>query len=79
MAKLTKLERQKKEQINSIYAEHSTDKREYYKIFYDICLKNSGKDLDTLFEELNKVLSKYGEVTIDNNEFKCYFSIKPSY
>lgn len=66
MAKLTRLERQKREQINSIYAEHSTDKREYYKIFYDICLKNSGKDLDTLFEELNKVLSKHGEVTIDN-------------
>ena len=66
MAKLTRLERQKREQINSIYAEHSTDKREYYKTFYDICLKNTGKDLDVLFDELNKVLAKHGEVTIDN-------------
>lgn len=66
MSKMTKINRQKQEQMNSIYTDHSTDKREYYKTFYDILLKNKGKDLNELFEALNKILGKYDVVTREN-------------
>ena len=39
MAKLTRLERQKREQINSIYAEHSTDKENIIKLFMIFALR----------------------------------------
>ncbi len=66
MARKSRFDKQKQQQMTTLYAENISEKKEYYKAFYNICVKNSGKDLNALLNELNKVLQERGEVTRDN-------------